>query len=187
MGWAPSSVGDVCRIEKGKTAIQKAIPGGYPLVATSRERQSSQGFDFDGEAVCIPLISSKGHGVASIARLYYQSGKFALGTILCAVLPDDSDVLSAEFLYYYLRARKDTLLVPLMRGGANVSLTIASLKSVPIYIPPLAEQQRIVGALRALGSLVEDNASGLPAELAARRKQHEYYRDRLLTFREATT
>jgi type I restriction enzyme S subunit len=184
-GWVRARVGDVAKIEKGRTPIQKASAGEYPLVATSRERQSSDQFDFDAKAVCVPLISSKGHGVASISRLYFQSGKFALGTILAAIIPTDTDVLSAEFLFYYLEARKNWLLVPLMRGGANVSLTVGSLRSVIIYLPPIGDQLRIVGALGSLNALTGDEHAGLPAELAARRKQHAYYRDKLLTFEEA--
>lgn len=183
-GWRSFALGELCAVEKGRTPIQKAIPGAYPLVVTGQGRQSSNGFDFDGEAVCIPLVSSKGHGVASIARLHYQSGRFALGTILCAAIPKVETVLSAEFLFHYLEARKDSLLVSLMRGGANVSLTIKSLLSVPVYVPPIDQQLKIVYNLRALGALTNDAAAGIPAELAARRKQHEHYREKLLTFEE---
>lgn len=180
--WAEFTLGDLCWLEKGRTALQKATPGRFPLVATSLARHSSEVFDFDGEAVCIPLISSKGHGVASISRLHYQRGKFALGTILCAAIPRDRQILSAEFLYHYLESRKDSLLVPLMRGGANVSLTIRSLHSVPVYIPQLEEQSKIVDKLRALSLLVTDESAGIPAEIAARRRQHGYYLQKLLSY-----
>lgn len=52
----------------------------------------------------------------------------------------------------------------------------------PIFLPPLAEQERIVKILDKFDVLVNDISSGLPAEIEARRKQYEYYRDRLLTF-----
>lgn len=51
-----------------------------------------------------------------------------------------------------------------------------------VPIPPLPEQERIVAILDKFDALVNDLSSGLPAEIAARRKQYEYYRDRLLTF-----
>ena len=57
-------LGDVCTILKGKTPIQKAIPGEYPLVVTTSERKSCKDYQFDCSAVCIPLVSSRGHGVA---------------------------------------------------------------------------------------------------------------------------
>ena len=48
-------------------------------------------------------------------------------------------------------------------------------------VPPLAEQERIVAILDAFDAPANDLSIGLPAELAARRKQYEHYRDRLLT------
>ena len=71
-----------------------------------------------------------------------------------------------------------------MRGGANVSLTIDSLKTVKIQFPSLAEQNRVVKILDSFHVLNSDPSSGLPAEMSARRKQYEYYRDQLLTFKE---
>lgn len=52
----------------------------------------------------------------------------------------------------------------------------------PIPLPPLSEQERIVSVLDRFDRLVNDLREGLPGEIAARRKQYEYYRDRLLTF-----
>lgn len=57
-----------------------------------------------------------------------------------------------------------------------------SLAKIMIPVPPLAEQERIAGLLVMFDALVSDLSFGLPAEIAARRKQYEYYRDRLLTF-----
>lgn len=58
------------------------------------------------------------------------------------------------------------------------------LGNITIPVPTLAEQQRIVASLDAFDVLVNDLNVGLPAELAARRRQYEYYRDKLLTFEE---
>lgn len=171
-------IGECCDIKKGLTPIKKATPGKFPLVATTEDRQSSSDYQFDCAAVCVPLISSRGHGVASIDRIYFQDGKFALGNILCAIIPYDNEILSAKFLRHYLFNKKDVLLVPLMRGGANVSLTVDSLKKVEIPVPPIAEQQRIVRILDKFDELVKS----LPREIELRQKQYEYYRDLLLSF-----
>lgn len=59
-----------------------------------------------------------------------------------------------------------------------------SLAKITIPVPPLDEQERIVFILDKFDALVNDLSSGLPAEIKARRQQYEYYRDRLLSFRE---
>ncbi len=66
-----------------------------------------------------------------------------------------------------------------------VHSSIPALKEISIPLPPLAEQQRIVAILDRFDTLVNDLTNGLPAEIAARRKQYAYYRDKLLTFPEA--
>ena len=65
------------------------------------------------------------------------------------------------------------------------TLLIDSFSRIRIPVPPLDEQERIVAILDKFDALVNDLSSGLPAEIAARRKQYEHYRDLLLTFREA--
>lgn len=61
-----------------------------------------------------------------------------------------------------------------------------SLGKLFIPVPPLEEQARIVTILDKFDALVNDLASGLPAEIKARRQQYAYYRDCLLSFKEAT-
>ena len=53
-------------------------------------------------------------------------------------------------------------------------------------VPSLTDQERIVSILDTFDALVNDISSGLPAEIEARRKQYEYYRDLLLTFPSAS-
>ena len=57
------------------------------------------------------------------------------------------------------------------------------MEKVRIPIPALDEQARIVHILDRFEALTTDIAHGLPAEIEARRKQYEYYRDKLLTFK----
>ena len=65
------------------------------------------------------------------------------------------------------------------------TLLIEGFGRIRVPIPPMVEQDRIVGFLDRLDDLCADLAIGLPAELAARRRQYEYYLDKLLTFEEA--
>ena len=137
-------LGDYCDIVKGSTGIKKAISGEFPLVVTAEDRLKHNEYQFDTTAVIIPLVSSTGHGHASIKRLHYQEGKFALGTILCAVLIKDTTIINPRFLYLYLSYFKDHLLVPLMKGAANVTLSIKKIKDVEIILPSLQRQLEII-------------------------------------------
>lgn len=142
--WKRARIGDLCEIIKGETGLASAPPGEYPLVATGADRRSCATWQFDTDAVCIPLVSSTGHGKKTLNYVHYQSGKFALGTILAAVIPKDPTVLTARFLHLYLSHFKDTVLVPLMKGAANVSLPMKEIASVEIPVPPLDEQQSLI-------------------------------------------
>ena len=58
------------------------------------------------------------------------------------------------------------------------------LNKFPVPVPPIEEQRRIVDILDRFEKLCNDISDGLPAEIEARQKQYEYYRDKLLTFKE---
>ncbi len=141
--WKKVKIGDVCKIVKGSTGIASAEPGEYPLVVTAEERKSCSSYQFDCEAVCIPLVSSSGHGKKSLKNVHYQSGKFALGTILCAVVPNNPNELDARFLHQYLQFYKDKILVPLMKGAANVSLSMKDIAKVEIPLPSIEKQHEL--------------------------------------------
>lgn len=123
------------------------------------------------------LIPRKG----SIGNLFYVDGPFwTVDTIFWTEI--DAAVVNPRFLYHYLKTQD---LASMNTAGGIPSLTQSALNPVPIPIPSLAEQERIVGILDKFDALVNDLNVGLPAELAARRKQYEYYRDKLLTFKES--
>jgi type I restriction enzyme S subunit len=66
------------------------------------------------------------------------------------------------------------------------SVDMKGFRNFNIPIPSLTEQQRIADILDKFDTLVNDLAAGIPAEIEARRKQYEYYRNKLLTFKEVT-
>jgi len=82
----------------------------------------------------------------------------------------------AQSNYYWKQAKK------MVGGGAQPQFNANVLKNLQIPIPPLSEQERIVAILDKFDALVNDISQGLPAEIEARRKQYEYYRNKLLTF-----
>jgi len=140
-------LGELCSLIKGTSPISKTPPGRYPLITTGEENKTANTFQLDAEAVCIPLISSTGHGHASLKRVHHQTGKFALANLLAAAVVKDRSVLSARFLARYLMSTKDRLIVPLMTGAANMSISIDRLATIPVEFPSLAEQNRIVRML----------------------------------------
>lgn len=160
-------LGELCTLVKGTSPISKTPPGRYPLVTTGEKHRSADSFQFDSEAVCIPLISSTGHGHASLKRVHYQAGKFALANLLAGALIKDPSLLSAKFLARYLMVTKDRLIVPLMTGAANMSMNIDRLATVPVEFPSLVAQERIVrlldeaDELRELGAQADSRTAAL--------------------------
>ena len=69
-------------------------------------------------------------------------------------------------------------------GGAQPKLSQQNLNKIKIPLPSLEEQKRIVDILDRFDTLCNDISAGLPAEIEARQKQYEYYRDKLLAFKE---
>lgn len=74
----------------------------------------------------------------------------------------------------------------LAHGTKVIEVTPDTLTKVQIPIPSLSEQERIVAILDKFDALVNDLSQGIPAEIEARKKQYEYYRDKLLTFKKAS-
>jgi len=91
----------------------------------------------------------------------------------------DTSYIIPKFFFYYMKT------VDLMRldtGSGRPSLTQTILNVIPIPLPPLEEQARIVAILDKFDTLTNSISQGLPREIALRQKQYEYYRDLLLTF-----
>ena len=154
-GGKKMKIGDICTIEKGKSPIQKTEPGNFPMVVTAVERLTSKEYQFDGEAVCVPLVSSTGHGHASLKRIHYQEGKFALGNILCGITSKDENVLLTKYLYVYLSHFKDEILVPLMKGTTNVSLNMKDIAKAEVFVPDIDAQMMIIEKMDHLQKIDE--------------------------------
>ncbi len=123
------------------------------------------------------LIPRKG----SLGNLFYVDGPFwTVDTIFWTEI--DEKLINPRYFFHYLRTLD---LHALNTAGGVPSLTQAVLNRIPVPLPSIESQADIVSLLNKFDSLVNDLTSGLPAELAARRKQYEYYRDKLLTFEEA--
>lgn len=93
--------------------------------------------------------------------------------------------LQPDYFYHLLRSGVvQTQFRRMANAGTVKNLNARIVQSVEIPVPPLERQQKIADVLDKFDALVNDISVGLPAEIGARRKQYEYYRDRLLTFPE---
>lgn len=101
----------------------------------------------------------------------------------CCNLQIDESRADYRYVFYWVSSQYEELKA--LGRGARADLNATLIKDFPIPVPPLDEQRRIVAVLDKFNALVNDLKIGLPAELAARRKQYAYYRDRLFTFDEA--
>ena len=92
---------------------------------------------------------------------------------------------NSRYISYYLRSSYyHNQIKRWVSEGKICSISAQSLGKALIPIPPIDEQNRIAEILCGFEELCNDIVSGLPAEIEARQKQYEYYRDKLLSFKE---
>ncbi|WP_254534388.1 restriction endonuclease subunit S [Sphingobacterium sp. LZ4M12] len=176
------SLKEVALLKTGsRNTVDAILDAEFDFYVRSQDVLKIDGYDFDDKE-CI-ITSGDGVGVGKI--LHYVRGKYALHQRAYRILVNNS-LLSTKFLYFYM---KQTFYKYIM--GNSVSSSVTSLRKpmlerYPIPIPPIEEQERIVGILDKFDALVNDISIGLPAEIQARRQQYEYYRGKLLTFEPLT-
>ena len=108
--------------------------------------------------------------------------------MLCLVADRDKGVIDNEninndYVYYYLSTQYQNLRSISSGDGTRGGLNLQMIKNYKIPLPSINDQRHIVSILDKFDSLVNDISIGLPAEIEARRKQYEYYRNRLLSFK----
>ena len=153
--------------------------GEFPFFVRSQEVRRKNTFEFEETAI---ITSGDGVGVGKI--FHYIEGKYALHQRAYRIHITDQRVLPKYYFYYM----KSTFLSYIEKNSFHSSVTSIRrpmLNNFPVPIPPFDEQIRIVDILDRFDVLCNNLTSGLPAEIEARQKQYEYYRDKLLTFKEA--
>ena len=138
------SLGNLCDIRAGLSPNMATPPGAFVLVVPAEERKTADHWDYEGTAICIPLVSSAGHGKADIKRIHYQEGLFALATTMCAAFVKDATEVNPRYLHLFLSASCDELLVPLMCGATNVTMDSNQLSDVLVPIPERSVQDEVV-------------------------------------------
>lgn len=97
----------------------------------------------------------------------------------------DEELMLPKYLFYTLK-NKEKRLNAMKRGAGVPHVSGENLASILLPVPTLKQQKKIVSILDRFETLCNDMTVGLPAEIEARQKQYEYYRDRLLSFPELT-
>ena len=172
------TLGEMCRLKAG-TAIaalnistnataDSAVPcyGGNGL--RGYVRQANQSED-------APLIGRQG---ALCGNVCYATAPYYATEH--AVVVDGLGHFDNRFLFHILRNMN---LSQYKTAGAQPGLSVKRLNQAHIAVPTIEAQKRIADILDRFDTLCNDLSQGLPAEIAARKKQYEYYRDKLLTFR----
>ena len=101
---------------------------------------------------------------------------------LCSLVIDNENI-NNDYVYYYLSTQYQNLRSISSGDGTRGGLNLQMIKNYKIPLPSINDQRHIVSILDKFDSLVNDISIGLPAEIEARRKQYEYYRNRLLSFK----
>lgn len=169
---------DIADIGTGSSNTNEALEvGKYPFYVRSQDVKRKDTYEFDETAI---ITSGDGVGVGKI--FHFVEGKYALHQRAYRIHITDENVLPKYFFYYM----KATFLNYIEKNSFHSSVTSVRrpmLNNYLVPVPPLEEQERIVSILDRFDKLCNDISEGLPAEIEARQKQYEYYRDKLLTFK----
>ena len=171
-------LGDVADLGTGSHNTQDGlVEGEYPFYTRGSEILYLNDYDYDETAI---ITAGDGAGVGKV--FHFVEGKYALHQRAYRIVPNEKFML-ARFVYYYIGATFYNYIMKSSVSSSVVSIRKPMMVNYPIPVPSLEEQQKIVDILDRFDALTTDITAGLPAEIEARRKQYEYYRDRLLTFK----
>ncbi|GAA7600387.1 hypothetical protein JP0036_06900 [Helicobacter pylori] len=173
-------LGEVCEIIRGKRVTKKEIldRGKYPVVS------GGIGFmgylnEYNREENTITIAQ---YGTAGFVN--WQNQKFWANDVCFSVIPKET--LINRYLYYVLTNMQNYLYSISNRSAIPYSISSNNIMQITIPIPPLEIQQEIVKILDQFSTLTTDLLAGIPAEIEARKKQYEYYREKLLSFKPLT-
>ena len=169
--WMPlDEVANIANNARKPVKSSLRISGNIPYYGANNIQDYVEGYTHDGEFV---LIAEDGSASLENYSIQWAVGKFWANNHVHVV--NGKEKLNNRFLYHYLTNMN---FIPFLTGKERAKLTKAKLQQIPIPIPPLPVQTEIVKILDALTALTSE----LTSELTLRRKQYEYYREKLLSF-----
>ena len=173
-----NEISENCDNQRKPVTSGNRIAGEYPYYGASGIVDYVDDYIFDGDYL---LISEDGANLLarSTPIAFSISGKNWVNNHAHVLRFDTYE--TRRYIEIYLNSID---LSPYITGGAQPKLNQKNLNKIPIPLPSPDEQRRIVSILDRFDALCNDLTSGLPAEIEARKKQYEYYRDKLLAFKE---
>ena len=171
-----NQISENCDNQRKPVTSGNRVKGEYPYYGASGIVDYVDDYIFDGDYL---LVSEDGANLLarSTPIAFSISGKNWVNNH--AHILKFKESATRKFVEYYLNSIN---LEKYISGGAQPKLNQQNLNKIPIPLPALDVQQRIVNVLDNFDSICTDLKIGLPAEIEARKKQYEYYRDLLLTF-----
>lgn len=128
------------------------------------------------------LLSIVGASIGNVG-LFDGNKECFLGGAICVakVLPE----YNIDYIYYYLTSiNGQKQIFNKVKGAGQATVTIEDIRNFIIPMPKIELQNEIVRKIEKFDAITNDILNGLPAEIEARQKQYEYYRDKLLSFKE---
>lgn len=173
------SLGSVSKIGTGSSNRQDESEfGAYPFYVRSKNILRSDTYEFDEEAIIIP-------GEGGIGDIFhYVNGKYALHQRAYRI-SITSQILNAKFLYHLMQSSFKQYILMKSVGATSISIRKPMLEDflVPIPCPDnLQKSLEIQAEIVRILDIMTAHTAELTAELTARRKQYNYYRDNLLSF-----
>ena len=173
--WKP--LGEIVKIADNarrpiKAELRKA--GATPYYGANNIQDYVQGYTHEGEYV---LVAEDGSKSLVDYSVQWACGCFWANNHVHVI--QGNDKVNNRFLFYAL---KNMNFLAFLSGGTRAKLTKAKLVNIPIPIPPVSVQQEIVRILDAFTAHTAELTVELTAELNERKKQYNYYLNKLLTF-----
>jgi len=132
----------------------------------------------------IPIVLSDLPNGRALAKCFFvkRDNFYAVNQRIAILRSKDNSIADPEFLYHYVNRNPQILRFD--NGSTQTHLKQSDVVNMSVLLPDIEVQRQIAGSLTKLETFTLSMSKGLPAEIAARRKQYEYYRDQLLTFKE---
>ena len=168
---------EIADIGTGSSNTNEGLEEGlYPFYVRSQEPLRKNEYEYDETAI---ITAGDGVGVGKV--YHYVEGKYALHQRAYRIHINTPEVLP-KYYFHYMKSTFLPYIQKTMFQGSVASIRRPMLNKFPVPVPSLEVQKKIIDVLENFESICNDLNIGLPAEIEARQKQYEYYRDALLTY-----